>query len=251
MINFGTGQQIAQTLTTATQYATTQQAIYGIWDWDMGVPSTPTKPGTGWNAISPGQEGIYILSGPEPVAFGSLQPQTFNTRSADGLTIRQVNKAPVCWPASPLATTPNSSACSSSNQYGWYMNLPVTNGLAEQAIFDPTISPDGTFVINTFVPPQTSPLVCDPAGSTGFTMALQPDDGNGTPPGYFHLADGTIADGIQLNGVGIPSFVSSGQAVDNNAEYLITQTPNGVANPTPLNRMAIINGQRLNWAQRR
>jgi type IV pilus assembly protein PilY1 len=251
IINFGTGQQIAQTLTTATQYATTQQAIYGIWDWDMGVPSTSTTPGTGWNAISPGQEGIYILSGPKPVAFNSLQPQTFNTRSADGLTIRQVNKVPVCWPASPLATTPNPSGCSSSNQYGWYMNLPVTNGLAEQAIFDPTISPDGTFVINTFVPPQTSPLVCDPTGSTGFTMALQPDDGNGTPPGYFHLPDGTPADGIQLNGVGIPSFVSSGQAADNNAEYLITQTPNGVANPTPLNRMAIINGQRLNWAQRR
>jgi hypothetical protein len=82
-------------------------------------------------------------------------------------------------------------------------------------------------------------------------MALQPDDGNGTPPGYCHLADGTPADGIQLNGVGIPSFVSSGQAIDNNAEYLITQTPTGVANPTPLNRMAIINGQRLNWAQRR
>jgi type IV pilus assembly protein PilY1 len=251
IVNFGTGQQIAQTLTTATQYATTQQAIYGIWDWDMGVPSTSATPGTGWNAISPGQEGIYILSGPEPVAIGSLQPQTFNTKSADGLTIRQVNKVPVCWPASPLSTTANSSSCTSSNQYGWYMNLPVTNGLAEQAIFDPTISPDGTFVINTFVPPQTSPLLCKPAGSTGFTMALQPDDGNGTPPGYFHLADGTPADGIQLNGVGIPSFVSSGQATDNNAEYVITQTPNGVANPTPLNRMAIINGQRLNWAQRR
>ena len=251
MINFGTGQQIAQTLTTGTQYATAQQALYGIWDWDMGVPSTSTTPGTGWNAISPGQEGIYILSGPEPIAIGSLQPQTFTSKSADGLNIRQVIKLPVCWPSSPLSTVPNSSSCTSSSQYGWYMNLPVTNGLAEQAIFDPTISPDGTFVINTFVPPQTSPLVCNPTGSTGFTMALQPDDGNGTPPGYFHLADGTPADGIQLNGVGIPSFVSSGQATDNNAEYLITQTPNGVANPTPLNRTAIINGQRLNWAQRR
>jgi type IV pilus assembly protein PilY1 len=251
MINFGTGQQIAQTLTTPTQYATAQQALYGIWDWDMGVPSTPTTPGTGWNAISPGQMGIYIASGPEPIGTTSLQPQTFNSRSADGFNIRQVNKQPVCWPSSPLSTTPNPSGCSSSNQYGWYMNLPVNNGLAEQAIFDPTISPDGTFVINTFVPPQTSPLVCDPRGSTGFSMAVQPDDGNGTPPGYFHLADGTRADGIQLNGVGTPSFVSSGQQADNNAEYLITQTPNGVATPTPLNRTAIINGQRLNWSQRR
>jgi type IV pilus assembly protein PilY1 len=251
MINFGTGRQIAQTLTSATQYATTQQAFYGIWDWDMGTPSTTTTPGTGWNAISPGQEGIYIASGPKPIAFSSLQQQTFTSSSDAGFNLRHASKNPVCWPSSPLSTTPNPSGCSSANQYGWYMNLPVTNGLAEQIIFDPTISPDGTFVSNTFVPPQTSPLVCQPTGSTGFSMALQPDNGQGTPPGYFRLPDGTSADGIQLNGVGIPSFVSSGQPADSNAEYIITQTPNGVATPTALNRMAIINGQRLNWAQRR
>lgn len=252
IINFGTGQQIAQTLTSATQYATTQQALYGVWDWDMGTPKTPTTPGTGWNAISGGQQGITLTTGgPRPIALSSLQPQTFNTLSADGVNIRQVSKNPVCWPSSPNGTDPNPSGCVGTNQFGWYINLPVTNGLAEQVIFDPTISPDGEFVVNTFVPPQTSPLICTPAGSTGFSMGLQPDDGQGTPAGYFRLADGTIADGIQLNGVGTPSFVSSGQAADNNSEYLITQTPNGVATPTPLNRNSIIQGQRLNWTQRR
>ena len=72
-----------------------------------------------------------------------------------------------------------------------------------------------------------------------------------SPTPFFAINGSMSADGIQLNGTGIPSFLSSGQAADNNAEYLITQTNSGPAPPTKVNRHVIVAGQRLNWIQRR
>jgi hypothetical protein len=60
-------------------------------------------------------------------------------------------------------------------------------------------------------------------------------------------------DGVQLNGTGSPSFVYSGHAEDNNAEYFVTQasTTGSVVQPTKVNSTSIVTGQRLNWIQRR
>ena len=82
-------------------------------------------------------------------------------------------------------------------------------------------------------------------------MGIQPDTGAGSPTPFFAINGSLSADGIQLNGTGIPSFLSSGQAADNNSEYLITQTNGGPAPPAKVNRHVIVAGQRLNWIQRR
>jgi hypothetical protein len=81
-------------------------------------------------------------------------------------------------------------------------------------------------------------------------MAVDAQSGGGSPVSFFNIG-GTGVDGVQLNGVGIPAFISSGQAADHNSEYMLTQTPNGPATPTKINRNVIVTGQRVNWIERR
>ncbi len=90
-------------------------------------------------------------------------------------------------------------------------------------IFDPTYTPDGEFVVNTYIPAVNSVLSCSVSTATGFSMGLNPLTGGGSPTPFFNV--GSVSyDGIQLNGTGTPSFLSSGKAADSNAEYLLTQT---------------------------
>ena len=131
---------------------------------------------------------------------------------------------------------------------GWYIKLPGTN---EQVIFDPTLSPDGEWVVNTYIPSNGTPLTCNAPPATGYTMGLNALTGGGSPIGFFNVG-GAAYDGVQLNGTGTPSFLSSGQSSDANAEFLLTQTTSGTpAQPTQTNRQAIVAGQRLYWIQRR
>jgi type IV pilus assembly protein PilY1 len=268
IINFGTGQQIAQTLTAATQYATgTQgQALYGVWDWDMGTAatpasgSTPASAGSGWNGLSSGQQGIGLPpgTGPEPIASTNLVSQTFTT----GTGTRSITNPPavVCWPVSTTGTGLNNpsdaaNCTGKTSNYGWYMNLTTTttNSVSayEQVIFDPVVNADGLFIVNTYIPAPNSPLQCTPGTPTGWTMALEPDSGSGAPTGgYFVSSGGAAVDGVQLNGVGTPSFISTGSA-DNNTEFMLTQNGSGLATPTAVQRHSVVAGQRLNWLQRR
>jgi Tfp pilus tip-associated adhesin PilY1 len=135
--------------------------------------------------------------------------------------------------------------------------LPGSGGtdptLDEQVIFDPIISSDGEFIVNTFIPANTSPLLCQLPLPTGFTMALNPGTGGGSPLPFFFVANADVqADGIQLNGTGVPLMVQSGQSADNNAQYLLTQTSSGqAATPVKTNRHTVLTGERLNWVERR
>jgi type IV pilus assembly protein PilY1 len=240
IVNFGTGQQIPQTVTTPAQYATGSQYLYGIWDWDMAA----------WNLISPVQQAVS-LKAPQTVSTSVLTQQTITTVAAAGSvpSYRTVSRNAVCWSGG--------SGCSPATQFGWYMLLPATS---EQIIFDPVLSPDGELVVNTFIPTTSSPLDCKATASTGFSMGVLPDTGSGGlaptasstgPTAYFNVNSTIAADGVQLNGVGIPALLSSGQTADQNAEYFITQTGAGAATPMSVNRHVIVTGARLNYLQRR
>jgi type IV pilus assembly protein PilY1 len=255
IINFGTGQQTPQSLNATTLYATGTQALYGVWDWDMGSPSTA---GT-WNYLSPGQQGVGLTSGaPEPITSANLIQQTFTSTS----TTRSVSNppVPVCWPTATTGTGLNnpqdSASCPKGEvDYGWYMNLTTStnNGTStyEQVIFDPVVNADGLFIVNTYIPANNSPLNCTPNSPSGWTMALEPDSGAGAPTGgYFLSSGGAAVDGIMLNGVGTPTFISTG-AKDNNTEFMLTQNGSGLATPTAVQRHSVVAGQRLNWIQRR
>ena len=233
IVDFGTGQMIPQTVTTPTTYATGQQYLFGIWDWNMSY----------WNSIA-SQQADALSTGPGTInSLSSLEQQTVTTTAgtASTLATRSISHNSVCWVGS----------CTSGTQYGWYIALP---GNAEQILYDPVISPDGELVVNTTIPVLDSPLVCTPSTQGGFTMGMQPDSGAGSPTPYFTVATNGNAqvDGVQLNGTGTPSFMSSGQSADNNSEYLITQTSGGTGpGSSKINRHPIVSGQRLNWTQRR
>jgi type IV pilus assembly protein PilY1 len=255
IINFGTGQQIAQTLTAGAQFMTSTQTLYGVWDWDMGKSGSG---GYGWNFISAGQQGIGLTTGaPKPITTSNLVQQSFSSVTG-GRSIS--SPVPVCWPTATTNTglnnPQNSASCSSTEvDYGWYMNLSTStsNGTStyEQVIFDPTVNADGLFIVNTYIPASNSPLNCTPNTPTGWTMALEPDSGAGAPTGgYFVASGGAAVDGVQLNGVGTPSFISTGSA-DNNQEFMLTQNGAGLATPTAVQRHSVVAGQRLNWIQRR
>ncbi len=248
VINFGTGQQIPQTLTAAAAYANGPQYLYGIWDWDFGAGS-PLPVGS-WNALSPNQQAV-ALAGPQtivaPGTGTNLQVQTMSTSTigtgSAATTVRTMTQNPVCWKGD--------TACgggASQTAFGWYVQLP---GVNEQVIFDPTYSPDGEFVVSTFIPAVNSVLSCKVVTATGFSMGLDPTTGGGSSTPFFNVG-GSSFDGVQLNGTGTPSFLSSGQASDSNAEFMLTQTSSGTpAAPQQVNRTAIVSGQRLNWIQRR
>ena len=240
IVNFGTGRLIPQTVTTSAQYASGTQYLYGVWDWDMN----------NWNKISPVQQAVS-LTGPQTVNAGVLQQQTIATVAATGSvqSYRTVSRNSVCWKGG--------SNCTLGTQFGWYMALPATG---EQIIFDPVLSPDGELVVNTFIPTTSSPLDCKATSSSGFSMGVLPDTGSGGlspsasstgPTAYFNVNSTIAADGVQLNGVGIPALLSSGQTADQNAEYFITQTGAGAATPLSVNRHVIVTGARLNYLQRR
>jgi type IV pilus assembly protein PilY1 len=242
IINFGTGRAIPQSLTSAAQYANGPQYLYGIWDWDFGAPNLP---GT-WNALSPNQQAVSLTAPQTITGPGSgtnLQVQTITSKTVGTMSVRTMTKTAVCWKGD--------NACgqgASQTMMGWYVQLPGTN---EQVVFDPTYSPDGEFVVNTYVPSPSTILSCDNTQATGFSMGLDPLTGGGSATPFFNVG-GVGYDGVQLNGTGTPSFISSGQPGDSNAEYLLTQTTGGnPAQPQKINRNAIVTGQRLNWIQRR
>jgi type IV pilus assembly protein PilY1 len=233
ILNFGTGQQFPQQTDSPATYATGAQYLYGIWDGNFAA----------WNSGNNGKPIQPIIASPSPQTIAdttTLQKQTVTQNDSFTPVIRTVDpqKNPICWA--------DVSGCS---QYGWFMPLP---GTGEQVIFDPIISPEGQFIVNTFIPVTDSTLSCNSGLPTGFTMAVVPDSGLGSPTPFFVIDGKTNADGIQLNGTGTPSLVMSGQSADANAEYLVTQTSNGSsAKPVRTNRHVVTVGQRMNWVQRR
>lgn len=238
VLAFGTGRQIPQTATSAAQYATGQQYMYGIWDWDQGTAATKTTAGTGWNGLSPKQPNIG-LAGPQTITLSNLQKQTL-TRDSNGNGT--LTKNPVCWKGGS-----NCGSASVQTQFGWYEALPGTN---EQVIFDPLVSQvDGSLIVNTFVPSPSSILSCDIKPSTGYSIGQEAQTGAGLATPLFNVG-GASYDSVERDAMGAAMVLQSGQAGDNNASYLITHNQNG-ATATQLNDTSITNGQRLYWIQKR
>src|SRR5581483_3165416 len=203
IINFGTGQAMPQTATAGIQYATGTQSLYGVWDWDMSA----------WNKLSPRQQAVS-LPGPQTITVANLVQQSITTHNTTPVT-RTVSSNPVCWKG-------DTNCGSGQNQFGWVLPLPgssgdttVVNGqtlaIGEQILFNPQLTTDGELVVNTFIPPVDTPLICTPQPATGFTMGIEPDTGEQAPTAYFSVG-GAAVSGVQNNGVGVPLEVSSGSA---------------------------------------
>lgn len=250
MVEFGTGAVTPQTNTAAIQYAPGQQALYGIWDWKVGVTGTAAANYTGLSGSSAPTTAITT---------SQLQQQsvtsTGNVSTTPGTTVnvRTVSNASVCYAGSSCTGT--------AAQYGWYMNLPGfnlpgftgTNGVGgsnqtEQVIYSP-IGSEGAFIVNTTIPANNGPLTCTVANAQGWTMALDPATGGSFAQSFFSVGSSLInlngqpVSGIAVNATGSPSVVT---AVGN--PYLISQTVTGTGTVNQINPVGS-KGGRLTWIE--
>jgi type IV pilus assembly protein PilY1 len=250
MVEFGTGQQIPLTNSTPTAYASGTQSLYGIWDWNMAV----------WNA----KPSIKYASAASLKAGASLVTQTI---SSPATGFRAVTNIPVCWQ--------DSAACAAKPQYGWTETLPDTSTSTttastttinnEQVIFNPILEL-GAFIVNTTVPAVTSPATCTLTTPTGWTLALNPENGGAFPTSFFSDSQGRFVtinnqtiEGVAWNGTGTPTIVIITDPPPPPGPpdpglpgtYLATQTSGGGGKVGKINPPAGTKGGRLTWIERR
>ncbi len=242
VVAFGTGQNLPATLTSATKYASSSQALYGVWDWNMSA----------WNAKAAATSQYTSLTAPQTVTVSSLQTQTITSQStASGSTAsyRTVSTNKVCWQGSSVCSTGN-------NKYGWTLVLPSTTSGSttnyEQVIYNPTLA-YGMFVVNTTIPAVTQILSCTTTQASGYTMAVAIGTGGagtssffGDSNGNFSTYNGGIVSGVGLSGTGTPSFVTTDSGVT-----MVQQTSDGKGSATAVNPGASATGSRVNWVKLR
>jgi type IV pilus assembly protein PilY1 len=250
LMEFGTGQVVPLTNTSPALYATAQQALYGIWDWNMAnwnavsstkyatlYTTTPLPTG----GIAGPTAAISTSSNPTSNSAATLLAQSITSQTAVASTtetaagFRTVSNNPICY-----ADTPSCS------QFGWFMLLtqgqanssdPASPVVAEQVVYSPLVN-SGAFIVNTTIPATSTPTSCSSTLAAGWTMALNPANGGSFTSSVFADVNnnfvntaGQAVSGVQLNGTGTPAIVSY---VYNGVteQFLITQTSTAGANPT-------------------
>ena len=250
ILNFGTGVQYPQTLTSGATYASGTQALYGIWDSDM----------TAWNALSPLD--YAALPAGQVVNTSNLQTQTITNYSGGTGSVsgyRTLTQNPVCWKGSTTCGTTN-------NQFGWQMSLPNSG---EQIIYNPVIQNGGLFV-NTTIPAVNQVLSCSTQPASGFTMAIAPDTGGAPVSSYFSTAAlnagisapaGAVIAGLGLSGTGTPTIVTStgksgssgstGSTGSISQQTMVQQNTSGTGSATVIDQAGSSNGKRVTWVKLR
>jgi type IV pilus assembly protein PilY1 len=286
MIEFGTGDETPLSNASPATYSSTQQSLYGIWDWDLAT----------WNSKSTTQYASLPYGGVAAPTSGltagsltpsNLQAQSMATVTVSGLDYRTVTSNTVCWAGTTGCTTP---------QYGWY--LPLVTGYAnptdvnmpssanngnpqvyEQVVYNPIVDGD-TFIVNTVIPSASSLINCFSVTAGGFTMGIDPASGGsftksvfvpGQSTGTTGSSGGTTGSGGSgnYNGVGV-SGTGSVFAVTTNPTNctgtscntvppctpgaqttLVTQTVGGSPTGVQANLQCNTLGSRLTWIQRR
>lgn len=284
LIEFGTGEQTPFSNTQASAFQTTQQALYGIWDWNFSK----------WNSKAIVQYDSLSSSAPLSGTANLLQQSISGTYAATiantGSDYRTVSNSSVCWA--------DTSGCS---QYGWYLNLvsgnayppdPAVpqNGNAnyanapvvwEQVIYNPTIL-FGAFVVNTTIPAASASTMCFSSAAAGWTMAIDPATGGAFTvssfdnPGTHTPINVTTTTNVNgnndtqtygISGVAAGGTGSVSGVLGGNQGYGLMQTSGGAPTtctgvgcigtpipggkyPLPLTQHGLL-GQRITWTQRR
>lgn len=268
LVEFGTGLATPMTNVSPTTYQTTQQALYGVWDWNFNA----------WNAHSATQfdslpNGTTSAPSSPLAGTANLQQQVIYgpftaTVAGTGTDYRTLSSFPICWA--------DTTGC---NQYGWYINLVYGNAYApdpadpqngnpnyvnaptvyEQVTFNPVLL-DGAFIVNTTIPPASAATLCYSAGQSGWTMAISPATGGafvnsffGTPQHNF-LNISTNVNGsntVPVSGIAISGTGSASVVVAGTQSYMITQTVSGQGYLSPINPPGGTQGSRLTWIEKR
>jgi type IV pilus assembly protein PilY1 len=183
MVEFGTGEEIPQTNTAAAIYSSTQQALYGVWDWNMAA----------WNAQSAFPVETSSTPGPAPLTVANLEAQTIEVSynaalTGSGSAFRTVSSNAVCYA--------DLSGCS---QYGWYLNLsagPASSAAGaptvyEQLLYTPALL-KGVFIVNSTIPPTSTPTTCSSTALSSWTIAIDPATGGALSDAFFQYSNGNF-----------------------------------------------------------
>jgi type IV pilus assembly protein PilY1 len=270
LVEFGTGQQVQFTNNNPATYATTQQYLMGVWDWNL----------SSWNAISPVKydslSSTTTPAAPSPLSgTGNLLAQSvqamYDTSDVLSTTSTQIGTRYYYETISNNTISWADTSTTSTRQYGWYLPLSTgygnptdANGLQsttsipsapriyEQVIFNPTLQ-DGAFIVNTTIPPTTSLATCSSTLAGGWTMAIDPATGGAFTNSFFgntnhqflNIGSQSVS-GIALSGTGTPSVVIAGTNT-----YVVTQTTSGTGAITQINPPAGSKGSRVTWIEKR
>jgi type IV pilus assembly protein PilY1 len=207
------------------------------------------------------------ITGNYTTAFGASATSGSAASAATNDYYRTVSSTNVCWPG-----TTGCTGGQTTSAYGWYLQLSAgypnagdPSGLLtssstgapeiyEQVIFNPTLQ-DGSFIVNTTIPPTTSLAQCSSTTAGGWTMALNPATGGAFSQSFFGASNHTFLNvnnqaisGIALGGTGSAAVVTGGSA---NYTFMVTQTVNGQGAIAQINPPGSFTGSRLTWIQRR
>jgi type IV pilus assembly protein PilY1 len=271
LVEFGTGRQTQFTNNVPTTYATTQQYLIGIWDWNLSswnslsnVDYASLSGGSAPSAISGGLSGNTVLQ-------SQSVKNTYDTSDVLSSSSVQVGTAYFYETISNNTISWADTSTTSTKQFGWYLPLasgygnptdpnglqasttiPSAARIYEQVIFNPTLQ-DGAFLVNTTIPPTTLLALCSSTLAGGWTMAINPATGGAFTNSFFGNANhqfisiaGDSVSGVALSGTGSPSVVMAGTNT-----YLVTQTTSGNGAISQINPPAGSKGSRLTWIERR
>jgi type IV pilus assembly protein PilY1 len=281
LIEFGTGQQQQFTNSSPALYSSTQQYLIGVWDWNMNAWNTISN--VHYDALTSSTTPVAPTSGgvPAPInGLTQLEQQTImgsydqsgtasssSSSTTQAAYFRTVSTNCIGW-------ADYSTGCTTSNQYGWYLQLgtgyanandsayltPTTNtGAAfvdEQVLFNPALQ-GGVFLVNTTIPPTTSINNCSSTAPGGWTMAIDPATGGGLPKSYFAInnqfttINGQIVSGAALDGTGSLSTVLWTPPGGSQETWLVTQTTPPGGKVLQVNPPGGSQGNRLTWIERR
>ena len=239
IVSFGTGQQFPFTNNAAASYASGQQSLYGVWDWNM----------SSWN--SKGSQQMASLSTSQTITVADLEQQSVVSTVASpaggvGSAYRVISNNAICWRGD--------SSCVSSGKMGWFLNLPSPG---EQVIYNPTLK-SGAFIVNTIIPATGSPMNCQTTLPTGFTMAVSIATGGAftapifvTPSQHYVVYNDAPVNGIQLNATGTPTEVTTSGVNSSTpaGAYLVMQTVGSTGTVIGFNPGAAIEGRQVSWAE--
>jgi type IV pilus assembly protein PilY1 len=239
LIEFGTGKRNQITNLGPATFASGQQSLYGVWDWNLSNWNS-MEPGAAYAALTPSAAATGLTS-PFTLSASNLAAQTLS-KNANGGTVDGTT-VPVCWQGSTVV-------CANANtQFGWYANLPSTS---EQVIFNPVFF-QGAFVVNTTIPANNVATSCTSNLDTGFTYALAVGNGGvftNTFP-TFSLNGTLISDpieaGVATNAAGSVYVVTTAQGTANVVYQTIAGTPGAQQVNIPTN----VKAKRLTWIEQR
>jgi type IV pilus assembly protein PilY1 len=270
LVEFGTGQQVQFTNNNPATYATTQQYLMGVWDWNLS--SWNSKSNVQYDSLSSTTTPAApsALSGTSNLLAQSVQSM-YDTSDVLSSTSTQIGTRYYYETITNNTVSWADTSTTSTKQYGWY--LPLSSGygnptdpnglqptttipsaakIYEQVIFNPTLQ-DGAFIVNTTIPPTTSLATCSSTLAGGWTMAINPATGGAFTNSFFgstnhqflNIGSQSVS-GIALSGTGTPSVVIAGTNT-----YVVTQTTSGTGAITQINPPAGSTGSRVTWIEKR